>query len=60
LLGLLFFVGVLGALSGCGGSSSGGGGGGGNSGTTTGNYTITVTGTLGTITQTTGVTLTVQ
>ena len=58
LLALLFFVGVLGALSGCGGGSSSSGGGSG--GTTAGTYTITVTGTMGTITQTTVVSLTVQ
>lgn len=46
----------------CGGGSNavGGGGGGGNSGTTPGNYTITVTGISGAITETGTVSLTVQ
>jgi trimeric autotransporter adhesin len=46
----------------CGGSSidGGGGGGGGNPGTTAGNYTITVTGISGAITEEGTVSLTVQ
>jgi len=63
MLGLLVLFVSIGAI-GCGGGSSsggGGGGGGGNSGTTAGTYTVTVTGTSGTIApQTTTVTLTVQ
>jgi hypothetical protein len=57
---LVLFV-VIGA-SGCGGGGTGdGGGGGGNPGTTAGSYTITVTGTSGSINETVGtVTLTVQ
>lgn len=58
LLMLLFSV-VGGAL-GCGGGGNGGAGGGGNSGTTPGTYTITITGTSGSITQTGTVSLTVQ
>jgi hypothetical protein len=46
------------ALVGCGGGSSGGGGG--TGGTPTGNYTITVVGTSGSINQTTTLKLTVQ
>jgi len=59
---MLFFI--AGGLVACGGGgnngASGGGGGGGNPGTTPGTYTITVTGTSGTITETGTVTLTVQ
>jgi hypothetical protein len=52
---------LAGGLVSCGGSSGGSGGGGtGNPGTTTGSYTITVTGTSGSIAQTTTVTLTVN
>jgi hypothetical protein len=61
-VGLLLLVASTG-LIGCGGGSGniGGGGGGGNSGTTPGSYTITVTGTSGTISATVGtVTLTVR
>jgi Chitobiase/beta-hexosaminidase C-terminal domain len=62
MLGLFaLFVSV--SAIGCGGGSGGGGGGGGggNSGTTAGTYTITVTGTYGTISATVGtVTLMVQ
>lgn len=58
LLGLAFSLGVLGCG---GGSSQGGGGGGGNPGTTAGTYTVTVTGTSGTISATVGtITLTVD
>jgi hypothetical protein len=46
------------AFSGCGGGSSGGGGG--NTGTPSGSYTITVSGTSGSIKQTTALKLTVQ
>jgi trimeric autotransporter adhesin len=61
MLGLLVLFVSIGALGcGGGGGNKGGGGGGGNSGTTAGTYTVTVTGTSGTITQTTAVTLTVQ
>jgi hypothetical protein len=63
MLGMLALLMALagGAVS-CGGSGSvsGGGGTGGSSGTTPGTYTITVTGTSGTITQTGTVSLTVQ
>jgi subtilase family serine protease len=57
MLGLLaFFVSM--AAVGCGGSSHSGGGG--NPGTTPGTYTVTVTGTAGSATQKTTVTLTVN
>ena len=66
MLGMLALMVVLssGVLA-CGGSlgsggSGGSGGGGGASGTTAGTYTITVTGTSGTLSQTGTVTLTVQ
>jgi hypothetical protein len=64
LIGLLvLFISSTG-LIGCGGGNVGGGGGGGglsNSGTTSGAYTITVTGTSGSVSATVGtVTLTVQ
>jgi hypothetical protein len=65
MLGLLVLFVSFGAM-GCGGGGGsggggGGGGGGGNSGTTTGSYSITVTGTSGLISATVGtVTLTVQ
>ena len=56
---VLLSVGACG--SGGGGSSSGGGGGGGGiAGTTDGNYTITITGTSGALTETGTVTLAVQ
>ena len=55
---------VTGAAIGCGGggssSSGSGGGGSSNPGTTAGTYTVTVTGTSGSITQTTAVTVSVQ
>jgi trimeric autotransporter adhesin len=57
MLALLFFL--FGYVSACGGGGSGGGGGG-NAGTTPGTYTVTITGTSGTITQTGAVSLTVQ
>ena len=61
ILGMFVLLALLaGGLASCGGKSNGGGGGGGNSGTTTGTYTITVTGTSGSIVQTTTVTLTVD
>jgi hypothetical protein len=52
-------------LAACGGGSSsgnggGGGGGGGGAGTTAGNYTVTVTGTSGALTQTQTLAVTVQ
>jgi len=62
---LLVLIASFGAI-GCGGGGNsggggGGGGGGGNTGTTPGTYTVTVTGTSGTLTGTVGtVTLTVQ
>ncbi len=62
MLGLVLLAISLSA-TGCGGGGNGGGGagGGGNSGTTAGAYTITVTGTAGTVSATVGtVTLTVQ
>ncbi|MGA9061981.1 MAG: hypothetical protein WB341_09980 [Terracidiphilus sp.] len=65
MTGLLLLV-VSCAVMGCGGGGTsttgeGTGGGGGNSGTTTGNYTVTVTGTSGTVSTTVGtVALTVQ
>jgi hypothetical protein len=62
LIGAIVLLAALtGGLASCGGSSGGGGGGGGgNPGTTAGTYTITVTGTSGSITQTGSVTLTVE
>ena len=63
MLGLLviFVSGVaIGCGGGGGGNSGGGGGGSSNPGTTPGTYTVTVTGTAGSITQTTAVTVTVQ
>jgi hypothetical protein len=61
LLGMLaLLVGSSGGVIACGGGGSVGGGGGGNPGTTAGTYTITVTGTSGTITATNTVALTVQ
>ncbi len=59
---LVLLFSVIGTSLGCGGGGSvgGGGGGGGGGGTTPGTYTITVTGTSGTLTQTGTVSLTVQ
>lgn len=60
---LLVCIGATGCSSGAGGGggNGGGGGGGGNAGTTPGNYTITVTGTSGTLSATVAtITLTVQ
>ena len=57
LLGVLLLLGVAGAISGCGGGSSGSSS---TPGTPTGSYTVTVTGTSGSITQTTSVSLTVN
>ena len=55
---------IAGGVSACGGSGGtsggGGGGGGGNPGTTSGQYTITITGTSGATTVTNTITLTVQ
>ena len=60
LLGCLLFSGLV-FLVACGGSSSsGGGGGGGHAGTPAGTYTITVTGTSGSLTHNTTVSLVVQ
>jgi hypothetical protein len=64
LLGMIFLLAFMtSAVVSCGGGggkSGGGGGGGGNPGTTVGAYTITVTGTAGSITKTTVVNLTVN
>ncbi|MFZ0662797.1 MAG: protease pro-enzyme activation domain-containing protein [Acidobacteriaceae bacterium] len=63
ILVILVFAGIAGLGIGCGsggGSSGGGGGGGGTTGTTAGAYVLTVTGTSGTLTQTTTVNLTVN
>jgi N-acetylneuraminic acid mutarotase len=62
LLGMAFLLFAFAdGLIACGGSGGGqGGGGGGNSGTTPGNYTITVTGTSGALTETGTLTLTVN
>ncbi|MFP5207850.1 MAG: beta strand repeat-containing protein [Acidobacteriota bacterium] len=64
MLGMLFLLVALGGgLVACGGGSSGGGGGGGgssNPGTTAGAYAVTVTGTSGSLTQTTTLTVTVN
>lgn len=61
MLGMILLCAAIGAV-GCGGGSGGsGGGGGGNSGTTAGNYTVTVTGTSGSVSATVGtVIVTVQ
>jgi hypothetical protein len=59
LLGCMVFSGLI-FLTACGGSSSSGGGGGGHPGTPAGTYTITVTGTSGSVTHTTTGTLVVQ
>jgi len=60
LLVFLMASGLLFLASCSSGSSSSGGGGGGGGGTPAGNYTVTVTGTSGSLTQTTTFTLTVQ
>ena len=65
MLGMLLVVAGFAGLFSCGGGGGsggggGGGGGGGNPGTTPGSYTITVTATSGSITQTGTVTLTVN
>ncbi|HEV2133221.1 MAG TPA: protease pro-enzyme activation domain-containing protein [Terracidiphilus sp.] len=57
---LVFFISIAGMACGGGGGSTGGGGGGGNPGTTPGTYTVTVTGTSGSLNHTTTVSLTVQ
>jgi hypothetical protein len=60
LLTIFALAGVL-ALVGCGGGSSSGGGGGGNTpGTPVGTYSVTVSATAGSVTHTSGFTLTVQ
>jgi hypothetical protein len=64
LLSVLFFAVLMISVS-CGGGSTGGSGGSGGGGTTdpgtpTGNYTVTVTGTSGSLTHTASLTLTVQ
>jgi hypothetical protein len=60
MLGMLILLTFLtGGIVSCGGSASGGGGTG-NPGTTVGNYTVTVTGTAGSTTETTVVSLTVN
>ena len=61
ILGMLALLATLaGGVLSCGGGGNTGGGGGGNSGTTTGIYTISVTGASGTTTATGTVTLNVQ
>jgi trimeric autotransporter adhesin len=62
MLGIFVLLALLaGGLVSCGGNGGGSGGGGtGNPGTTTGSYTITVTGTSGSIMQTTTAALTVN
>lgn len=61
MLGLaLFFVALTNGLLACGGGGSTSTGGSGITGTTPGNYTITVTGTSGTLTATTTISLTVN
>jgi len=59
MLGLIAIFAALAGLSACGGGISGGGGPS-NPGTTPGTYTVTVTGTSGSLTATTPVTLTVN
>jgi uncharacterized repeat protein (TIGR03803 family) len=58
-LGMLVLLSVIGSSLACGGGGNAGGGGGGG-GTTPGTYTVTITGTSGTLTQTGTVPLTVQ
>jgi hypothetical protein len=61
LLALFVSIGAVGCGGGGGSGGSGGGGGGGNAGTTPGTYTVTVTGTSGSLAVTLGtLTLTVQ
>ena len=61
MLGMLLLLAALtSGVASCGGGSKSSGGGSGNPGTTTGSYTITVTGTAGSITKTTVVNLTVN
>lgn len=58
-LGMVLVLVFVGGALGCSGGGSGGGGGGGNAGTTPGSYTITVTATSGSITETGTISLTV-
>jgi hypothetical protein len=62
IAGLLLLSALTQSVSGCGsgGGGNNGGGGGGTAGTTPGNYTITVTGTSGTLVKTGMLTLTVK
>jgi hypothetical protein len=61
LLGVLLLLAALSSgLLACGGGGSGGGGGGGISGTTSGNYTITISGVSGTTPASSTILLTVQ
>jgi hypothetical protein len=67
ILAILIFAGIVGFGIGCGGSSGSGGGGGGGGGggtttpgTTTGAYVLTVTGSSGSLTETTTVNVTVN
>jgi hypothetical protein len=61
LIGMLVLLAFLaGSVMSCGGGGSAGGGGISNPGTTTGSYTVTVSGTSGSTTQTTTVNLTVN
>ncbi len=60
MIGLVVLLASFAGLAGCGSTNGGGGGGGGNTGTTPGTYAVMVTGTSGSMTQSTTVNVTVQ